>query len=63
LGWLSLEEFERASPTPKLVDPQCNLDQIPTAFFTELQQIILKYVCKYRRPQLAKAILRKKNRA
>ena len=30
-------------------------------FFRELEQIISQYVWKYRKPQIAKAILRKKN--
>ena len=35
----------------------------PRAFFTELEQVVLKCVWKHKRSQIAKAVLRKKNRA
>ena len=36
--------------------------KLPMAFFTELEQIISQLVWKYKKPQIAKTILRKKNR-
>ena len=35
--------------------------KLPMVFFRELKQIISQSVCKYKKPQIAKAILRKKN--
>ena len=34
----------------------------PMVFFIELEQITLKFVWKYKKPRIAKSMLRKKNR-
>ena len=42
---------------------QCNLHQITNGIFTELERKFSQFIWKHKRPQIAKAVLRKKNGA
>ena len=45
---------------PKVKHPKTYINQTNKLVFTELEQIISQYVWKYKKPQISKAILRKK---
>ena len=62
-SWIGRINTVKMTILPKQSTVSYNAHQITNGICQELEQKCLQYVWKHKRPQIAKAILRKKNRA
>ena len=63
-SWIGRNNVVKMTIPPKTISrSSAILIKLPMAFFTELEQKSSQFVWKHKRPQTAKEIMRKKNRA